>query len=226
MVEVLNFGSKDKKQIKDLLKKFEEVKTGNEFEEFRAKINSSVVTLYHTGKITIQGNDSEKVKELIISSLNLSKELVLGFDETGRGEKTGPFVVSGILGETNSLRDVRDSKKTLNIKKGFNSVSKNSLALFSVSLNAEYIDSLRKKGHTMNSIEADFINSAISFFENKDKTKIVVDGGKINGVNEKAEFIPGADDLEPVVSAASIYSRHLRDESKDNKLRKTWNLKK
>ncbi|MBU2100108.1 DUF3378 domain-containing protein, partial [Candidatus Micrarchaeota archaeon] len=159
MQKVLNFGSKQKEEIKKVLNKFEEKKTNTAFEEKRVKIDDSTITLYSNGRLVVQGNDSEKVAEELVRIINMKNKCVIGIDETGRGEKTGPFVISAVLGENNKLIELRDSKKTKNIKEKSEIVTENSKMQIIFSLNSEYIDELRNKGETMNSIEEKAINS-------------------------------------------------------------------
>ncbi len=225
MQKVLNFGVKQKEEIKKALKNFEEKKTNNAFEEKRVKIDDSTVTLYSSGKLMIQGKDCEKISEELIRIIKVKTKKVIGIDETGRGEKTGPFVISAVLGENNKLLELRDSKKIKNLKEKNDLVTKNSKAQIIFSLNAEYIDELRNKGETMNSIEEKAINSIIDFFDSlKEKKEILIDGKELAGV-KKGKFIVKGDDLEPVIGAASVLSKSFRENSKDTKERKSWKTK-
>lgn len=225
-MSVLNFGRGEKKQVKEFLESFEEIKTKTPFEEYRCKILNSTVTLYNSGKVTIQGRDDEEVKDSILKELKLSDSLLLGIDETGRGEKTGPMVIASVLGKTNSLRELRDSKKIKDIKSKHGLVTKKSLANASISFNAEYLDILRKKGFNLNEIEAETINALHSLFHKfEKKLNTVVDGHSIKGINRKVTFLAKGDDLEPVIGAASVIAKHARNESKNKETRKTWKSK-
>ena len=64
--------------------------------------------------------------------------------------------------------------------------------------------------------------STFSVFGN---AKIIADGAPMKTKNNKIKFIPKADDLEPVVGAASIIAKHCRNNSSDKEERKTWKKK-
>ncbi|MFH1239712.1 MAG: DUF3378 domain-containing protein, partial [Candidatus Diapherotrites archaeon] len=96
MPEMLNFSREEKENLKKFLQKFPKKETKTKYEEMRVGIGDTSVTLYNTGKIVIQGKDSSKVKEMILDFMAEKDEgLVFGIDETGRGERAGPFVIAG-----------------------------------------------------------------------------------------------------------------------------------
>ena len=226
MQAVLNFGKHEKAQIIKFLKFFPPVETKSQYEEARCVIGKSTVTLYHTGKVTVQGTDHNEVKRVLLEGLGLNDRLVLGVDETGRGEDSGPFVISAVLGHTNRLRELRDSKKTSNVAAKYDLVTEHSLANLAFSLNSEYVDLLRRKGHNLNEIEARAIDAMAAFFEGLDeKHQLVVDGSPLPVKHKGIEFLVKGDDLEPVVGAASIVAKHLRNLSSDRKKRETWQKK-
>ncbi len=223
---MLNFGKGDKQRILAILRAYPEIETKAEFEEFRCKIGNSVVTLYRTGKLTMQGNDHEEVKQKLLAGLGLSEELVLGIDEVGRGERTGPFVMAALLGDTNKLRELRDSKKTSDIKGKFALASANSLATIVLMVNSTYIDRIREKGKTLDEIECEFIKGSRLIFDGLgEKVQIKVDGNALKPCSGGVSFIPKGDDLEPAIGAASVVAKHLREISGDKAERKTWKSK-
>lgn len=227
MTQTLNFSIADKNHITQILSEYEKLPTKTQFEDFRCKIGNSVVTLYHTGKLTIQGNDHEEVKQRLLSALGLQEELVLGIDEVGRGERTGPFVMAALLGDTNKLRELRDSKKTSDIKGKFALASANSLATMVLMINSNYIDRLREKGKTLDEIECEFIKGSRLIFERLgEKVQIKVDGNALKPCSGAAIFLPKGDDLEPAIGAASVIAKFLREISGDKEERKTWSKKK
>ena len=226
MQAVLNFGKHEKAQIIKFLKFFPPVETKSQYEEARCVIGKSTVTLYHTGKVTIQGTDHDEVKRVLLEGLGLNDRLVLGVDETGRGEDSGPFVISAVLGHTNRLRELRDSKKTSNVAAKYDLVTEHSLANLAFSLNSEYVDLLRRKGHNLNEIEARAIDAMAAFFEGLgEKHQLTVDGSPLPVRHKDITFLVKGDDLEPVVGAASIVAKHLRNLSSDRKKRETWQKK-
>lgn len=226
MQAVLNFGKHEKAQILKFLKFFPPVETNSQYEEARCVIGKSTVTLYHTGKVTIQGTDHDEVKRVLLEGLGLNDSLVLGVDETGRGEDSGPFVISAVLGQTNKLRELRDSKKTSNVAVKYDLVTEHSLANLAFSLNSEYVDLLRRKGHNLNEIEAKAVDAIAGFFEGLgEKHQLIVDGSPLPVKHKGIEFLVKGDDLEPVVGAASIVAKHTRNLSSDKAVRETWQKK-
>jgi len=222
MQSVLNFSQNEKKEIRKILEKYEKQETKTSFEELRVKTKDATATLYSSGKLVIQGKNSEEVKENILREMNITEETLVGIDETGRGEKNGSFVISAVLGERNKLRFCRDSKKTTDIEEKATEIRKKALATVSFSVSAELIDTLRRKGITMNKIqatafdcEADFFNALIP------EARIIADGKKIETKNKKIEFLIKGDDKEPVIGAASIIAKSEREKS-EKEIRKTW----
>lgn len=229
MAVSLNFGREDKERIKEFMLAFPRAKTTAPFEEMRCKIGQSTVTLYHTGKLTVQGNDAEDIKERILGALKENnEEPMVGIDETGRGEAFGPFVVAFVLGRKSELRELRDSKKTSrkSLEEKYKIVSEKSLLHGAVSFSATQIDALRKAGMTMNRIEEEAIDSMLGMLRiSNPKARVVVDGSEMKLKHKEVEFLPKADDLEPVVGAASIVAKYLREKSSDKGKRKSWNTK-
>ena len=223
MQAVLNFGKNSKQKIISFLESYPSEATKEKFEEKRAKIGESTVTLYDSGKLVLQGKDCEKVKEMLLEALGEKGETILGIDETGRGELNGPFVVCGVLGTEGKLRELRDSKKTKKISEKQGTIEKNAKAIASFSFSPEFIDEAREKGITMNELQAAAVDGIAQSFRRLDKkTRVVVDGNVIKEVKENAEFLPKADDLNPVVGAASVKAKFLRDTSANKQKRKTW----
>ena len=219
----LNFSKSDKESLLKLLKQFPPVKTTAAFESYRCRIGDSTVTLYDTGKVSIQGNDSEKSKQLLLNGLHLGQKIVLGLDEVGRSELHGAFVIAGVLGDENQLRELRDSKKTSNVEEKFSIASKNSLSQVIVSLNAEYVDLLRKRGLNLNEIESHIANAVVQLFDSlEENASIKMDGTPLKGANPRIEFIVQGDDLNPVIGSASVVAKFFRERSADSKKRETW----
>ena len=225
MQETLNFGKGEKENIRKILFGFEQAQTTNYFEEQRVKRNGCTITLYESGKLSIQGPNAAKVKDEILSMMGLSQELVIGMDETGRGEKTCPLVITGVLADTNELRQVRHSKKTTDIAAKEKIVSEKMLGSVSVVLNSRLVDLARKRGLNLNEIEAAAMDKISEFLSIFGEAKIIADGAPMKTANKKINFAPKADDSEPVVGAASIVAKHLRNISSDSGERKTWNTK-
>jgi len=197
---------------------------------FVAKKEEITISLYKTGKLVLQGFKEEeliKEKEAILSLVFDSKEsLILGFDEVGRSELNGPFVITGLLGKNKDLAIVRDSKKTDNLEKAKTRVDSGALGYISFILNPKLIDLLRANEVSLNKMEEAFIVNTKKLFEDLGLDfKTIVDGNALNSNNIKVEYMPKADDLIPTVSAASITSKTIRDFSKNKDKRESWNIK-
>lgn len=221
MSVTLNFSIKEKDSIKEQLSAFPKIETKTGFEEARWKILDCTVTLYSTGKLVVQGKKKQRVKELILSKVLSGEEIQLGIDESGRGEDFGPLVVAGVLGDKNKLRELRDSKKTRDLEKKKEIVSKNALAITTVEFSSSFIDLQRKKGHTLNEFQAKAIKSINFAMNPRSEWPVLVDGKPLKGCNGYT-FLTGGDDLNPVIGAASIIAKQARENSEDKKKRKTW----
>ncbi len=211
MQSMLNFGKKEIPLLEKYFAGLEKKETTTPHQLLRAKSGKSTLTLFSSGKLVIQGPGHEKIKEEILSSLGLKKELLIGIDEVGRGEASGPFVITALLGDTNALRELRDSKKTGKIGEKFVTATKNSLANICVSFNAEMVDLLRQEGLNLNQIEAISAKKMIELFEELgQRHKTIIDGGVAFLDKKGVEFKIKADDLEPVVGAASVIAKFFR----------------
>ncbi len=223
MQSVLNFQKNEIDPIKKFLNTFEQKAPTTEFQLLRAKIGKSMVTLFVSGKTVIQGTDHEQVKQQLLSALSLKKELEIGVDEVGRGENTGPFVVTAVLGDKNLLRELRDSKKTKKIDEKFLVATKNSLANASISFNAEFVDLLRKEGINLNKMEAIAVKKVLEMFEELNYYHKTTVDGSIAFLDKKGvEFLAKADDQNPVVGAASVIAKFQREKSGDKKKRESF----
>jgi len=221
--KVLNFGKADIEGLKKILGKMQPLQVTADSMEMRAKTPSATATLFKSGKIVVQGIGAEEVAENILRQMNKKPEIVLGIDETGRGELEGPMVIAAVLGDSNNLRELRDSKKTSKIAEKEKIVTKNSLAQVVVALNAEMIDILRSNGKTLNEIEAVVVDKISELFSGLGlDVNVKVDGSALNTKSKKVEFIVKGDDKEPVIGAASVLAKNYRNNSADSKERKTW----
>ncbi|MBI4210087.1 MAG: DUF3378 domain-containing protein [Candidatus Diapherotrites archaeon] len=225
MQETLNFGKSEKGKVKKVLDGYEQAATTSYFEEQRAKKDGCTITLYESGKLSIQGEKAGNVKAEILAALNLNPRLVIGIDETGRGERTGPMVITGVLADTNEVREVRDSKKTNDITAKEKIVSGRMLGSVSVVLNSALIDLARNNGKNLNEMEARAIEKIAEILSLYADAEIIADGAPLKVQNPKIKFLPKGDDLEPVIGAASVTAKHLRNNSADKGERKTWKKK-
>ncbi len=231
MVVTLSLSTKEVESVLARMEEYPSLPTPSKYELARHQMGKTIVTFYTSGKIVIQGTSTEvehAVSEKIVEWLgNETDELVFGIDEVGRGEKDGPLVITGVLGQRNALRTLRDSKKTSDVKKKYAEATGKSLMQVSVSFNAETIDSLRVAGKTLNDLEASaaqYMHALVEEFFPKSIT--IMDGKPLKKGMKGIVFQEKADDKEASVSAASIVAKHTRNESGDHQTRKTWTTKK
>ncbi len=221
---MLNFAEEEKGKVLAFLKQFPGKETKTRFEEFRCKVGKSTVTLYNSGKLVVQGKDSEKVKERILKGIELDRELILGIDEAGRGEDFGPMVVAAVLADSSKMRGLRDSKKVKRLEEKRKLVERNAVATAVFKIEAREIDGLRKKGMNLNQIEARAINALADSFLGIGKVRVLVDGSPLKGARKGIEFIVKGDDKNAVIGAASVVAKSERNKGGKEK-RLSWGKK-
>ncbi len=227
MAVSLNFSRNEKESIKKAFAVFPKGKTRTDFEEERWIVKDCTITLYNTGKLVIQGKKEKTVKRLLIGLLGLEEDLLIGIDEAGRGESTGPMTVGVVLGDKNKLRELRDSKKIGNLNEKEKIVTKNALAHATFSFSSRYIDMVRRKGISLNELQRRVIEFAPRVFNAcNENIGVKVDGKRLKNAPREVEFLVKGDDLEPVIGAASVLAKTARHRSADTGKRKTWNSKK
>ena len=150
--------------------------------------------------------------------------MICGTDEAGRGPVLGPLVVAGVMfDEEKKLNNlsVKDSKKLTPRKRESLSraIRENSAVYEILVIPARDIDDMRKV-MTLNEIE---VNAFVKVIKKLKPRICYVDSADVNeerfgknissGLNFKAKIISRhkADDIYPVVSAASILAKTRRD---------------
>jgi ribonuclease HII len=150
--------------------------------------------------------------------------MICGVDEAGRGPVFGPLVVAGVCFEDEDLVNnlgVKDSKKhSPKRRKQFEEIIKQKAASYEILIiPASDIDDMRK-AMTLNEIE---IFAFIKVIKKLKPDMCYVDAADVNEerfgrtiaqhLSKKTEIISKhkADDLFPVVSAASILAKTRRD---------------
>ncbi len=151
--------------------------------------------------------------------------MICGIDEAGRGPVIGPLVVAGVLLDDQRVlegRGIRDSKR-LSPSRRFELYDYivDSAEHFCVKVSAEDIDDLRST-NSLNYIEASLFASVIEELC-PERTKVFVDAADVDEENfarnvkshltKPIDLVSkhGADDIFPVVSAASILAKVERD---------------
>lgn len=158
---------------------------------------------------------------------NSSTGPIIGVDEAGRGPVIGPLVICGLMIDDDSvLREIgaRDSKKHTAKRREELAVKIKKVARYEYAImDADDIDVLRQR-YTLNVIEAKLFASVIeklgpcqtAYLDAADSNeeefgkqvlRELGNAGKPNQIISKH----GADDLYPVVSAASILAKTTRD---------------
>jgi ribonuclease HII len=150
--------------------------------------------------------------------------MIAGVDEAGRGPVIGPLVISGVMvSEETSLSnlDVKDSKKLSPKKRTFLAKQIKQIAsnIETLIIKATDIDDMRKV-MTLNEIEVHAFTKVIKKLK---PDKCYVDAADVNSIrfgntisaqlSSKIEVISKhkADDIYPIVSAASIIAKTIRD---------------
>ncbi len=151
--------------------------------------------------------------------------MICGVDEAGRGPVIGPLVICGVAIDTDvPLRqmNVRDSKKLSPERREalFPEIQKICRTEVIV-VPAEDIDMLRKE-KTLNDLEAELfgrviakLHPEVAYVDSADVDEHEFKKAVLRSVPFPVEIVSkhGADDLFPVVSAASVVAKVIRDEA-------------
>ncbi len=154
---------------------------------------------------------------------------LIGVDEAGRGPVIGPLVVAGVLltseNENQELRDwgVRDSKKCtprrrIKLAEEIRKACKYSIKITSASAIDDY-----RKTKNINELEGELFGEVINLLGPNEDTTVIVDSADANEdtfkryieakINTSCKIISRhkADEQYPVVAAASILAKTVRD---------------
>jgi len=155
--------------------------------------------------------------------------MISGVDEAGRGPCIGPLVVAGVNVEDNSKlvkNHVRDSKKLTPRRREYlaKKIKKLAIDYEIVVIPAKDIDDMRKV-MTLNEIEVNAFTKVIKklkpeicYVDSADVDEERFRKNILNGLSLKPTIISKhkADDMYPVVGAASILAKIRRDEEIHN----------
>jgi len=150
--------------------------------------------------------------------------MICGIDESGRGPVFGPLVITGIKFYNDQILlelNVKDSKKTSPKRRKFlaDIIKKNAVDYEVLMIRAKDIDDMRKV-MTLNEIE---LNAYAKIIKKLKPDVCYVDSVDVNeqrfgrdiqsGLTFKCEIVSKhkADDIYPIVSAASIVAKTARD---------------
>lgn len=154
--------------------------------------------------------------------------MLIGIDESGRGCVIGPLVVCGVVIPHEKFQNkliklgVKDSKKITGDKRfekraelAYNIRKLTCDNVLVEIATAAQIDEYRRKFGTLDDLERIMASKIIRLFSEKyNIDKVICDGQMFNPLKNKYPFVQcfnKADDLWPVVSAASICAKNTRD---------------
>jgi len=151
--------------------------------------------------------------------------MITGVDEAGRGPAIGPLVVAGVTIDDNSKlvkNKIKDSKKLSPRRRQYLSakIIKMAVNYELLVIPAKDIDDMRKV-MTLNDIEVNAfskvikkLNPEICYVDSADVDEERFKQNILNNLTRKPDIISKhkADDIYPVVSAASILAKIKRDE--------------
>jgi len=216
------------------------LKTGSEYEAFRIRFEGDSIVGYTSGKIVCSGTHAESIVQTSVRNLTegkLSKVLVIGSDEAGKGEWLGPLVVAAVAATEDQSRTlqslgVMDSKDVpisrlskLAAQIELECTDKKVLLIPPETFNIR-LKELHDEGKNLNDLLAWGHSKVISEIYNGvavvDDVRIVIDEFARNKTQqrlsrviplEKIELVqrPRAED-EIAVAAASILAREAREQ--------------
>jgi ribonuclease HII len=151
--------------------------------------------------------------------------MICGVDEAGRGPVIGPLVIAGVSYEDDSFLikyNIRDSKKITPKTREMlaNKIKKSAITYEILTINASDIDDMRKV-MTLNELEVNAFSQVIKKLEPE---LCFVDAADVNEKRFGKEILSRltykptiiskhkADELYPIVGAASILAKTTRDE--------------
>jgi ribonuclease HII len=155
--------------------------------------------------------------------------MILGIDESGRGPVIGDMVIAGVLLPTKESeldlvqRGVKDSKKLTRKKREslYPHIQRASAKIVTKIISASQVDGWRNRGKSLNDLEAKFFSEII---EEAPARRVFVDCSDVLTKTFRARIerdlgraVPDmvcrhfADDTFPVVSAASVVAKVVRD---------------
>lgn len=211
---VLTLTEIDIKKVMNFYREYEK-ENKNQYIRFFAKTNVLSVSIYTSGKVMFQGEDSELEYNMWVTMLNYEDckpKIVkavkyddyfyssIGSDEVGTGDFFGPVVVCAAYLDKESIPLIKtlgidDSKKITDDKiLKIGEVLKDKITYSLLVLHNEKFNDLTKRGFNMNKIKAYLHNKAILNLLNK-----------INGTPEV---------IVDQFAEESLYFRYLMDENK------------
>lgn len=163
----------------------------------------------------------------------MNNSLVCGLDEAGRGPVLGPLVLCGVCFKQSKLEylqeiGVKDSKRLSSERRSklSNIIKENCCSFKVLELSPQEIDQRIKKRISLNQLE---LRKFVEIANNLKPSKIYIDAADTdekrfgNTLKAKLNYTPKtiiskhkADDIYPIVGAASIIAKVKRDEVIEN----------
>lgn len=222
--KTLNLRPEEVEKFSSILNEYEQLEFEESFIVKRCKAHGCTVTLYQSGKILIQGEASEAVANLLMGHFG-EEQVAIGIDETGRGENYGPLVVAGVLGDRNKFRHIRDSKKVKDVASLAGDVKRDAIKVATVIVGPKSIDELRTIGLNMDEIQCRAMRKIIDDLRQEKDVQALIDGLPMQVQRPNVHFIVKGDDKDPLISAASVLAKAIRDASSDQAERQSWKSK-
>jgi len=234
-----------KELIPDLINKmtksnYEIIPIKSQHESQRYKKENFNTIIYKTGSIvyTIEPEIIEIIKELLFSDYKNNNEILIGQDETGKGEWWGPMTVASVAMKVSDIIDlqlmgVMDSKKLKDQKINylFNEIQKKAVSLRVISIGTKRFNELYEQFHSEDKVLDDLLawghskaleevlgNSNIDLRGSKviiDEFNKIKTQERIKSLIDKNNLLiiqeHKADVNFPIVSIASICARYARN---------------
>ncbi|MDO5851429.1 MAG: hypothetical protein Q4Q23_02985 [Methanobacteriaceae archaeon] len=191
------------KQIFDIVTRNFKHVPANKYEKIRINDNGLLLVLYDSGKLVYnEGILSDKIIN-ILKKYDMSNDydMVIGSDETGKGEWYGPLVTVATAIDSNKRSDlekinVKDSKKIPleDIKKLYNKIQSlnidySALVLKPIEYNKIYSE-FKSEGKNLNHLLAYTHRKVIEdLIDNSKKTLVVIDKFDSYKMNDELEYI-------------------------------------
>jgi len=231
---------------------YQEIPTKSQHESHRYNKDNFNIIVYKTGSIvySIEPEIIAIIKELLFSDYKDNNEILIGQDETGKGEWWGPMTIASVAMKVSDIIDMQligalDSKKLKEQKINylFKEIQKKAVSLRVISIGTKRFNELYKQFHSEDKVLDDLLawghsKALDEVIKNSDidlkGSKVIIDEfskiktqERIKTLIEKNKLVViqehKADVNFPIVSIASICARYTRN-TIVNELEKKYNI--
>ncbi len=138
----------------------------------------------------------------------MSKELIIGIDEVGRGSLSGPVVIAGVIMPKDFVHDsIKDSKLLSRKKRNEVLPSLMQWPNAVICIDAKIIDSVNILNATKIGMQ-----HAIADLKHYGNYHVYIDGNQLPFEGDDITAVIGGDKIIPCISAASIIAKCFRDD--------------